>query len=169
MSQSLKEKLGALMSSSAGSATTAFLLNRIWGMVNSVQIVMLLPLGDVKLPANIHLTTSSIQSNTQHEIFKAISFDNFEFKNTTPFSKEFEEQGYDSFFVIDNLRPIYKNINMFLMLTTLLLLIAALIKPIFKREIKIFEMLKNFIVFNFLIKLIIENSLQLSVFSLVNL
>ena len=69
----------------------AFVLNRIWGMVNSVQIVMLLPLGEVILPANIHLTTSSIQSNTQHEILKALSFDNFEFKNTTPFSKEFEE------------------------------------------------------------------------------
>ena len=60
-------------------------------MVNSVQIAMLLPLGEVILPANIHLTTSSIQSNTQHEILKALSFDNFEFKNTTPFSKEFEE------------------------------------------------------------------------------
>jgi hypothetical protein len=52
---------------------------------------MLLPLGEVRLPANIHLTTQSIQSNTQHEILKALSFDNFEFKNTTPFSKEFEE------------------------------------------------------------------------------
>jgi hypothetical protein len=48
---------------------------------------------------------------------------------------------------------------MFSMLTVLLLLIAGLIKLIFKREIKIFEMLKNFIVFNFLIKLMIENSL----------
>ena len=58
---------------------------------------------------------------------------------------------------------------MFSMLTVLLLVIAGIIKLIFKREIKIFEMMKNFIVFNFLIKLIIENSLQLSVFSLVNL
>ena len=138
-------------------------------MVNSVQIVMLLPLGDVRLPANIHLTTQSIQSNTQHEILKALSFDNFEFTNTTPFSKEFQEQGYDSFFVIDNLRPIYKNINMFSMLTALILIIAGCVKLIFKRQIKLFETVKNLIVYNFLIKLIIENSLQLSVFSLINL
>lgn len=138
-------------------------------MVNSVQLVMLLPLGEVKLPANIHLTTQSIQSSTQHEILKALSFDNFEFKNTTPFSKEFEEQGYDSFFVIDNLRPIYKNINMFSMVTVFLLMVAGLIKLIMKREIKLFETVKNIIVFNFLIKLVIENSLQLSVFSLINL
>lgn len=90
---------------------------------------------------------------------KALSFDNFEFKNTTPFSKEFEEQGYDSFYVIDNLRPIYKNINMFSMLAVLLLIIAGLIKLIVKREIKLFETVKNIIVFNFLIKLVIENSL----------
>ena len=169
MSQSLKDKLSSLMSNSAGSATTAFLLNRIWGMVNSVQIVMLLPQGDVRLPANIHLTTQSIQSNTQHEILKALSFDNFEFTNTTPFSKEFQEQGYDSFYVIDNLRPIYKNINMFSMLTALILIIAGCVKLIFKRQIKLFETVKNLIVYNFLIKLIIENSLQLSVFSLINL
>jgi hypothetical protein len=148
---------------------SAFLLNRIWGMVNSVQIVMLLPLGEVRLPANIHLTTQSIQSNTQHEILRALSFDNFEFTNTTPFSKEFQEQGYDSFFVIDNLRPIYKNINMFSMVTVLFLIIAGTIKLIFKREIKLVETVKNVIVFNFLIKLVIENSLQLSVFSLINL
>jgi hypothetical protein len=55
------------------------------------------------------------------------------------------------------------------MLTALILMIAGCVKLIFKREIKLFETLKNLIVFNFLIKLIIENSLQLSVFSLVNL
>ena len=58
---------------------------------------------------------------------------------------------------------------MFSMLTCLILLIAGCVKLIFKREIKLFETVKNLIVFNFLIKLIIENSLQLSVFSLVNL
>ncbi len=58
---------------------------------------------------------------------------------------------------------------MFFMLTALLIIIALAIKLIFKREIKIFDTIKNFIVFNFLIKLMIENSLQLSVFSLVNL
>ena len=58
---------------------------------------------------------------------------------------------------------------MFSMLTALILMIAGCVKLIFKREIKLFETLKNLIVFNFLIKLIIENSLQLSVFSLVNL
>ena len=55
------------------------------------------------------------------------------------------------------------------MLTALILMIAGCVKLIFKREIKLFETVKNLIVFNFLIKLIIENSLQLSVFSLVNL
>jgi len=55
------------------------------------------------------------------------------------------------------------------MLTILLLITAGCIKLIFKREIKLFNSVKNLIVFNFLIKLIIENSLQLSVFSLVNL
>ena len=58
---------------------------------------------------------------------------------------------------------------MFSMLTALILMIAGCVKLIFKREIKLFETVKNLIVFNFLIKLIIENSLQLSVFSLVNL
>ena len=55
------------------------------------------------------------------------------------------------------------------MLTALILMIAGCVKLIFKREIKVFETVKNLIVFNFLIKLIIENSLQLSVFSLINL
>ena len=55
------------------------------------------------------------------------------------------------------------------MLTALILMIAGCVKLIFKREIKLFETVKNLIVFNFLIKLIIENSLQLSVFSLINL
>ena len=58
---------------------------------------------------------------------------------------------------------------MFSMLTALILIIAGCVKLIFKRENKLFETVKNLIVFNFLIKLIIENSLQLSVFSLVNL
>jgi hypothetical protein len=48
---------------------------------------------------------------------------------------------------------------MFSMLTVFLLLIAVLIKLIFKREIKMFETVKNLVVFNFLIKLVIENSL----------
>jgi hypothetical protein len=55
------------------------------------------------------------------------------------------------------------------MITALILIIAGCVKLIFKREIKLFETVKNLIVFNFLIKIIIENSLQLSVFSLVNL
>jgi hypothetical protein len=48
---------------------------------------------------------------------------------------------------------------MFSMLTVFLLLIALLVKLIFKREIKIFETVKNLVVFNLLIKLVIENSL----------
>jgi hypothetical protein len=58
---------------------------------------------------------------------------------------------------------------MFSMVTVLFLIIAGTIKLIFKREIKLVETVKNLIVFNFLIKLVIENSLQLSVFSLINL
>jgi hypothetical protein len=58
---------------------------------------------------------------------------------------------------------------MFLMVTVLFLIIAGTIKLIFKKEIKLVETVKNVIVFNFLIKLVIENSLQLSVFSLINL
>ena len=58
---------------------------------------------------------------------------------------------------------------MFSIVTVLFLIIASLIKFIFKREIKLVETVKNLIVFNFLIKLVIENSLQLSVFSLVNM
>ncbi len=58
---------------------------------------------------------------------------------------------------------------MFSMVTVFLLMVAGLIKLIMKREIKLFETVKNIIVFNFLIKLVIENSLQLSVFSLINL
>jgi hypothetical protein len=48
---------------------------------------------------------------------------------------------------------------MFSILTVFLLFIALLIKLIFKREIKIFETVKNLVVFNLLIKLVIENSL----------
>jgi uncharacterized membrane protein (DUF106 family) len=58
---------------------------------------------------------------------------------------------------------------MFSMVTVSFLIIAGFIKLIFKKEIKIVETVKNVIVFNFLIKLVIENSLQLSVFSLVNM
>ena len=58
---------------------------------------------------------------------------------------------------------------MFSMVTVLFLIVAGFIKLISKREIKIVETVKNVIVFNFLIKLVIENSLQLSVFSLVNM
>ena len=52
-------------------------------MVNSVQIVLLLPLGDIELPANTQLTTQMIQSGTQFEFLKALSLDSFEFGNDT--------------------------------------------------------------------------------------
>jgi hypothetical protein len=41
-----------------------------------------------------------------------MTFDTFEFFNTTGFSKNFEDQGYKSIYVIDNLKPIYKNLNL---------------------------------------------------------
>ena len=81
-------------------------------MVNSVQLVLLLIYEDFDLPANTQLTTQAIFQSSQFEFFKALSFDTLSFNNDTEaFNNQFDEQGFHSAFVIDNLQALYKNIN----------------------------------------------------------
>jgi len=87
----------------------SFSLSQLWGMVNSLQIVVHFPLVNVEYPANAKLVFSYFIKIASFDMLPTDKINSvfFQFYEETAISVNLEEQGYDKRNFIENLGSLY--------------------------------------------------------------
>ena len=81
-------------------------LNRFWGSVNSIQIVAHLPLNSIVLPASCYGLFADLIAIASFDIFEPADHIDFNITETKPYNPKFEQLGYGSSNIIENMGSI---------------------------------------------------------------
>jgi hypothetical protein len=111
-------------------------MTRLWGMITSMQIIVLMPLLSVDIPQNIHLVYQFISGNMN---FQMVPFDleemgifYFNETNDRSFSPYFQENGYESIYVLKNVNENFINLITVLLATSMFSMLDLLMLHIGK-------------------------------------
>jgi hypothetical protein len=89
-------------------------MSRIWGMIKSLQIILLFPLALVNIPPNVQLLYFFMTYSCNTELVPS-DFDYVE-EASGPFNDKFEDQGYKSVFFLVNSASQFNNVNIVLLI-----------------------------------------------------
>ncbi len=92
----------------------------------------------------------------------------FVYKDSYPYSKNFKEQGFESYYMLRNIGPMIKNILKVLFATALICIVVFVIEY-FKKDTFVGNFLKKKFLFNFSLKFFVDFGLRLFTFSIINL
>ena len=111
------------------------IMSRLWGMIGSMQLIVLLPLIKVNIPGNVQLIYYFINYNMNFQIIPMDleSYGIVSFSKKKAFSREYEEHGYPTKYVLANLGENIINLFTFIGCLILVLIIDKLGSLIFNR------------------------------------
>ena len=92
-------------------------MSKLWGLISSMQFIVLLPLMSVRIPANVQLIYYFISYNMNWQIipmdleaYGILSFNEPEEEGADAYTREFEEQGYPYISMLQNLSENFMNV-----------------------------------------------------------
>jgi hypothetical protein len=86
-------------------------MSRLWGLINSMQIIVMMPLISVEFPANVQLVYYFLSYNMNFQIIPLDlnAYGILEFNETADvsFTAQFGQQGYTSLHMLQNITVIF--------------------------------------------------------------
>lgn len=161
----------------------------MWRSIDALQLTMILPLTNVTVEGNIDMLYHVVNKYSNKPLScgdevesKSDDVDGqfFRFNNSQRFSKNFEDHGktnmtflyfiidFPSVYLIENISIMIDNLTKMLYLTVAMCITAYILDHI-KQLKKYALLLKNMFALNFIIKFIVDFSLRLMIFSVINL
>jgi len=149
----------------------SFSLSLLWGMINSLQIVIHFPLTSVVYPANAKQFYSYFITIATFDMLPAETINAiiFQFSEEEAVSDNFEELGYERRNFIWNLGTLYYLFPMFVLVLVVLILLRMLGACGLQRPQKWYMQLRDSLFWNFLLQTTMESYLEMHLSSTVNL
>lgn len=109
-------------------------MSRLWGMIKSIQIILMFPLTLVEIPANVQLLYFFMTYNFNMELvpldslsFQFMDFESSSYPVQVPFNDKFEDQGFNSLYFLENGSSNVSNINVALLISFLAIAVHKLL------------------------------------------
>ena len=111
-----------------GNLLMGFSLKSVLEMINALQIIILLPLIDTKIPANAHMFFSRLTETAAFDFIEIGDFvqDFLELPLSNPVNERFEASGMESTYYINNLGTFYLIIWLYFLLVIFWLIFLIL-------------------------------------------
>ena len=145
-------------------------LNQLWTMINTQQLIVLMPLFDIKPPANVNMLFEKIMEIAAFDLFEVNEpLDKLlNLEPTEPFNERFSTVGFESIYLLNNLGT--------LNFAYIAWILAALVTLGLRRfaldsdkVYTIFNKMRKLLFFNTIISIYIESYSLLAVCCLINL
>jgi len=180
LAATLTVKAGAVMGEVANYRATAtfvlnwllsFSLSLLWGMINSLQIVVHFPLTSLVYPANAKLFYSFFITISTFDMLptKTINAFIFTFSEEEAISENFEEYDYEKRNFIHNLGTLYYLFPLIGSVLVVLILLRLLGACGLQRPQQWYLQLRDSLFWNFLLQTTVESYLEMDLSSTINL
>jgi len=144
-------------------------LQYVLGMINTQQLIVLLPLFDIKAPANAELFFRQLMSVVAFEVYDTGDIVNatLSLEEVNPVNENYNTVGFESVYFINNMGTLFIVFMMYpvMMLLEYLLGLVASRCDIF---VKVHHSFKHFVYWNYLITLVFESYLVIVICCLIN-
>ena len=145
-------------------------LNQLWSLIHTQQLIVLMPLFDIQLPANAY--------SFFNQIFKIASFNIIDIEptinkmlrlnQTEPLNQNFKALGFRSFYFLNNMNSILLGFNFYFSLV-LLLLIVDRAQVRFKILSPLAERLRHMLFYNLILSMLTESYSMIAICSMIGL
>ena len=147
-------------------------LNTLWTMINGLQIIVHLPVFDTQFPANANTLLTYLIEVANFELIPPSLLENVlgSFEETWPLNENFGAIGYETRLLIQNLGSVY-----FAFMAHLVLFVVLGILWLFlklhngERVRKLKEKLEGYLMWNSIMKMLIEASLEIALACFINM
>eukprot|EP00347_Sterkiella_histriomuscorum_P013970 403362661 len=175
--QSIVESIKASMSSVFGSSmiVNIFLsqgMQQMWGMIEGFQLMTHLPMMSIVIPANTQNLFSLLNDIASFNLIPTEDLTNslfhFDEESEKAYNDSFEFMGYENMNMIQNLGLLFYMIVINWMILILCLMLIFFLHQILAPDNKVLKYMKEKIVFNLILRFMIESSLEIGVCCFIN-
>ena len=109
-------------------------MNKLWRLIDSLQIISTLPLMEVQFPSNADIVYQFLDGNSNMQFSCSAETDSddssrfFQYPTKSAYSSQFAVSGYDSHIIFENIGPTVSNMGTVLLVTVGILIFVSLLK-----------------------------------------